>query len=131
MERRLISAKLRGDLEVPVLGWITNVPGLLITPCVTTHRVLETYCITHEHSGQRICPHEFTSVDIAVMFVEQHHVRNFAHWNSSYGNLKKELASEGTGIKVARLTEFAEEFEEEIVQNPNTLFRRKGEDVRL
>jgi len=129
MERKLVSVRLRGEIYMPVNGWVSATPGLVITPCVTTHRVLETYCVTHESSGWRICAHEFSSVQVAEMFA--HNVRDFTDWSVSDEILKLELSSEGSKVRTDRLNVLAQEIQDNVEKDPKHYLFEGGNDVRV
>lgn len=123
MEKRLVTIRLRGDVTAPVNGWVpSGCPGLIITPAATTHRVIDgRYSITHEASGWRIMDHEFSSANVAEMFVNQI-ASGMTDWVA--------YNMEEPTIKSADIMALAQKFDQEIAENPELLLG-DGADVHL
>jgi len=69
-DTKVVEVRLPLERSMPVLGYTTEVPGLIVTPRATTHRVKDDeFNVTHEASGWSVLRnHNFNSVEVARLF---------------------------------------------------------------
>lgn len=120
MARRLINVHLEGGDLRPSECWPTDVPGLVITEGVTSHRALGLYSVTHEDSGTRISDLMWGSVESAKLFCAR--IAGIANWTDTFDNIRESIP-DGTSEKV---NEIGTALQKELDANPGLILEVNG-----
>lgn len=123
MGRRIVELHLEGSQRIPVEAWDTSVPGLIVTPGVTTHRIIENkYCITHENSGGRVGTNLWDSVEAAQLYATR--LDGFADWTLDTEDLKASFPADAT----EQVNAIGEQLQHDLDNNPLLVL---GAEVKL
>lgn len=111
-DTKLIEICLQLDRSMPVLAYTTEVPGLVITPKATTHRVVDDeFNVTHEASGWAVLRgHTFNSVEVARLFALA--IKDDFDWTVSRDQFNDTI----TGMEEAARNKWSEELHAKAIQ---------------
>lgn len=126
MAQKVVDLHLEGQQVIPVKAWETGVPGLIVTPGVTTHRTIDgKYCLTHESSGGRVGTNLWDSVEAAQLYAGR--VAGLTDWSLGPEALVESFIASSAGsheAATAWVNEVAEKLQAEIDANPTIVLRR-------
>lgn len=117
-DTKIVEVRLPLDRSMPVLGYVTDVPGLVVTPRASTHRVInDEFTVTHEASGWGVLrTFYFNSVEVARICASE--IKGEFDWTLDREEFETQMAEIDRDELYSRLLAIAESVQLRVESDP-------------